>query len=106
MKTLINMELSAADAKKLTEPDPADAPKYPWGLELRLEDEQLKKLGITDLPKTGSKLQLVASVEVCGTHETDSQRGGERRSVELQVTAMALSADTSDTPAAEQLYKS
>lgn len=104
MKTLINMELSPEQAKEYSQPDPGDAPKYPWGLELRLEDEQLKKLGITALPAVGAALQLTARVEVTSISQNDSQSGGERRCLSLQVTDMALGADTSGTPASTQLY--
>jgi hypothetical protein len=103
-KTLINMELSAEEAKELTTPDPGEAPKYPWGLELRLEDDQLAKLGITVLPAVGAAMQMTARVEVTALSARDSQQGGSSKCLTLQVTDMALAADTSDTTAAAQLY--
>jgi hypothetical protein len=70
----------------------ADEPKYPWGLQVTLENEQLEKLGVDKLPSVGTTLTLTAKVEVCSTGEYQAQRGGEeRRSVQLQITSLALS---------------
>lgn len=59
--------------------------KYPWGLRINLGNDQLKALGIKELPKVGQKLPLHAMVSVIGVRssETDS---GEDRNVELQIT--------------------
>lgn len=103
MKTLINMELTAEEAKELYEPKPGDAPKYPWGLSLCLENDQLEKLGITGkLPETGTVMQLVARVEVTNTGDSKSQNGEDRRSISLQVTDMSLAPEGSDP--AKALY--
>lgn len=102
MKTLINMELSPDEAKELYEPKPGNEPKYPWGLSICLEHAQLEKLGLTTLPKVGSTMSLVARVEVTSTSERESQGDGPQRSVSLQVTDMALSAEAGD--AAQALY--
>lgn len=67
---------------------PSDA--YPYGLEVRLEDESLDKLDIDELPKAGTKMTLTAEVEVSGS--SSSARMGEdpRRSLTLQITKMSL----------------
>lgn len=79
-------------------------PSYPYGLELRLEDESIDKLGLEDLPKVGSKLRLEARVEVtsCSVHE-DGARKTKRRSVTLQITDMELEA-IGKKKAEEKLY--
>lgn len=63
--------------------------KYPWGLRLNLGDEELKKLGIKELPKVGQSLTLTATVKVVGVRSNESQEG-ENRNVELQITDCAL----------------
>jgi hypothetical protein len=100
---LISMELSAEEAKELTTPDPKDGPKYPYGLRLNLDDEALKKLGITELPAVDTRMQLTASVEVCTTSEYESQ-SGEQRSIDLQITALALAPESNAADAPDRLF--
>lgn len=90
---LTSMKRTKKDTKKskgnLCEPcSTSDA--YPYGLEVRLEDESLNKLDIEELPKAGTKMTLTAEVEVSGS--SSSARMGEdpRRSLTLQITKMAL----------------
>lgn len=59
--------------------------KYPWGLRLNLGNEQLKALGVKDLPKVGEKIPLHAMVTVVGVRSSETENG-EDRNVELQIT--------------------
>lgn len=88
---LTDMTLSAAEAKEASccEPVEGDAPKYPWGLALYLDDETLAKLGIANLPDVGGKMQLMATVEVTGNSQRQTQEG-KSVSLDLQITAMEL----------------
>lgn len=74
-----------ADEMAMEEPD------YPWGLRVRLNDEELDKLGMADLPAVGAEMQLMAKVSVVSVaqHEDDS-KDGKHRDVELQITDMGL----------------
>lgn len=67
---------------------PSDPEEYPYGLCIRLEDEQLDALGITDLPKVGSKMKLSGNVTVKSISSNESL-GSNSRSVELQITDLA-----------------
>lgn len=100
--SLIDMTLSAEEAKEQMGCDPGDAPKYPWGLEISLDDETLAKLGITVLPAPGTKLQITAICEVCATSQRKSQNGEDESSVSLQITAMEVgNAMVASTPAGQ-----
>lgn len=80
---------SKKDAMSLCEPcDSSDA--YPYGLEVRLENESLDKLKIEDLPKAGTKMTLTAEVEVSGSSQTERQGKEPRRNLTLQITKMSL----------------
>lgn len=90
---LTSMKRTKKDTKKSSKSmcgpcDTSDA--YPYGLEVRLEDESLTKLDIDTLPKAGTKMTLTAEVEVSGS--SSSARVGEepRRSLTLQITKMSL----------------
>lgn len=88
-----------------------DAPMYPWGLNLTLDDEVLELLGLSKLPTVGKPMMLVARVDVTSVSERkDQSEGGstKNRSVSLQITDLALAPDEKgDEPAAQDvLYDS
>lgn len=106
MPTLINMTLTQDEAKQENEVNP-DPPKYPWGLCLTLNDDSLDKLGMDKLPEIGTKMRLVAMVEVTGVSASTYQGAEEKRSsVDLQVTDMSIDDGGADTMsrAADTLY--
>lgn len=86
---LVSMKLDKSEQKK--EADIAyEPPQYPWGLSLSLDDEALDKLGMDDLPDVKDTMTLTA--RVCVTNVSASAgEGGQRRSVSLQIEALALS---------------
>lgn len=67
--------------------------KYPWGLRINLGNEQLKALGIKDLPKVGESLPLHAMVSVVGVRSSETE-GGEDRNVELQITECMMGGES------------
>lgn len=68
---------------------PNEGPMYPYGLCLYLDEDTLKKLGLTELPKLGEKIAIMAKAEVKMVSESKNVYGVERR-LELQITDMAL----------------
>lgn len=89
---LKSMKITKEEAKSMMEPcsPDKDAPRYPWGLNIRLDDEAMSKLGLESLPKVGSKMVLMALVNVESISERDSQDGGKRQDMSIQITDMAL----------------
>jgi hypothetical protein len=73
-------------------------------LSVNLDDASLKKLGIETLPKIGTAMVLTARVEVSSLSEYDSQQGGASRSLGLQITDMALAAESGKGSASKALY--
>jgi len=90
MTSLINMQQSAEEAKEYTEPSVADAPKYPWGLCITLNDDSLEKLNVTTLPAVETVVTIVAKATVSRISEDQTQGGETRRSMDLQITDMQL----------------
>lgn len=106
-----NLALSPDEAEKeygdcCASPDGDSLPKYPYGLTLYLDDDTLKKLGITDLPKVGASMPATITVMVTGTSQraTQSSKDGEtmRTCVDLQITDMDITMPSKS--AADVLY--
>ena len=65
--------------------------EYPYGLRLRLENEELEKLGLSELPEVGKRCKIMAEgvVESVSSNESKGSDGN-RKSVEIQVTGMKI----------------
>lgn len=100
---LTSMEMSAAEAEAYAGPCAADGdkPMYPYGLCIELNDESLKKLGITDLPAVGGTLLLMAHVQVVSVGMSQQIDGDKEQRTSLQITEMALSAPVEKDVAAK-----
>ena len=68
-----------------------ERPDYPWGTRLTLEGEQLEALGLANaMPAVGTRMDMVAIVEVIGSHSESVDGGNPQRRLELQITEMAV----------------
>jgi hypothetical protein len=84
---LISMENKCSEESNDAPVGCDDKEKYPYGLNIRLEDEQLTALGITELPKVGSEMMLACKVAVVGCNEEELS-DGVVRSCRLQIVAI------------------
>ena len=100
----VDMKMSREEAQEQYAPVTSDAPEYPYGLRISLDDDALEKLGLTQLPAVGTKMQLSATVEVCSTSAYSTQEGEAETSVSLQITAMELGTAQQSSSAASLLY--
>ena len=81
--------------------------EYPYGLRIRLGNEELSKLGIKEMPAIDTEMKLTALVCVIGINQSDSANGEPYRSVELQIEKMSLvSAKEEDNATAKAMYPS
>lgn len=101
MATLINMQMSAEEAKEQAQPSAKDEPKYPWGLNIHLDDDALEKLDIGDL-EVGKEVTIIAKATVSGCNSYQTQGGESESSCDLQITDMQVSGFGPD--AASVLY--
>lgn len=94
-------EEKAAEAAKW-QAGPESGEDYPCGVELRLDDAAIKKLGLGPL-MAGSMvtIQARASVEEVGEEMKD---GKAERSLELQITDMSVEPASDRAPAETLLY--
>jgi hypothetical protein len=103
---LTSMKMSPEEAKEeygTCEPSAANAPEYPYGLTLSLNDESMTQLGMSTLPAVGSKVMITAMATVTSTSSDSRQDGDTEQRVGLQITDMELGAAAGKS-AADTLY--
>lgn len=104
---LINMKMSREEAKEYA-PQAIDSegPEYPYGLCICLNDDSLEKLGITNLPKVGTEMMIMAKVKVTSTRAYSDKEGEAESSVDLQITDMEIQGNQTErnNSAATMLY--
>lgn len=104
---MVDMKRSKAEKKSDMNPIKSPDDDYGYGLEVRLEHEHLKKLGIDKLPQVGQKMNLAAHAHVTNVSEHHGEGDdAPRRHVTLQLRKMELGQDAqssnSDEEQAEQ----
>lgn len=108
---MIDMKLEAKKAGSMLGSDCSpctdDMPKYPYGLEIHMNNESLEKLGIgpENMPTIGASIQMMAMVKVTSVNlsERADEGKGKNLSVGLQITAMELMPEKTKS-AAQVLY--
>lgn len=85
---LVSMKMSPEEAKEYGAIDMGEAPQYPYGLSIDLDDDALEKLGITALPKVGSEMMITAKCVVKSVSSNQMQGGDAESRVCLQITDM------------------
>ena len=102
MRTMPNMVDMALTPKEAEEEysapayDSSKGPKYPWGLSIRLTQEELDKLGLS-----ASDVEVGDVVEICGLAKVTSVSSSETQEganscVELQIIALSSEDDDDD----------
>ena len=61
--------------------------RYPYGLQVNLESEELKKLGlnVTDFEVT-EKVKFTCKAEITGLHSNKNEPNNERQNMNIQIT--------------------
>lgn len=106
MATLIDMQNTSSEAQEMISPTTSEAPKYPWGLEICLNDDSLEKLGVKTLPAVGTEVTIVAKATVAATRENATEGEGAQQGMDLQITDLQIDGLDADLfgRAAELLY--
>lgn len=87
---LISMKQSPEEAAEYNATsNPGEAPMYPYGLTLCLNDDSLKKLGMP-LPGVGQEFTLTARVKCTSARADEVQDGDHEIGADFQITDMQL----------------
>jgi len=107
MPKLVSLKMTRKEVQEKYASPPSmadDAPVYPYGLTLRLDNDTLDRLKVSKLPEVGESMMVLAKVNVTSVSSSDSE-SGQNRTCELQITDLALDVDDQDTNrAAGRLY--
>lgn len=90
MRGMTDMALSPAEAQEKFQPvNPNEMPKYPWGLSLRLSQDELDKLNVDHGDwEVGDIFHLHALGRITSISSNETE-GGEKCNVEIQITHLA-----------------
>ena len=91
---LVDMAYTKAELKEEAQEmkvGPAGQPSpYPWGLCIRLEEEELTKLGMKQLPGVGDEFHFVAVAKVTSVNQSAREGEESETCVALQITMMRV----------------
>ena len=93
IKGLISMKHTKKESEAVPTiaPSSPDKEEYPYGLRIRLENDDLEKLGIDSLPDIDTKMKITASAVVQSISSNQSVGSeGEKKCLELQITDMSV----------------
>ena len=86
---LVDMHLSGADRGTVGVPS-IEQPAYSYGLVLRLENPELKKLQIKRLPQVGDEYEITAVGKITNVYESQSEGNREDKAVQIQITHLKI----------------
>lgn len=101
---LTDLQYTKADKKNEAErwSEPDNAEDYPWGLRIRLDDVEVRKLKLGDLDAE-QPVRLMAEGFVA--EDSAHKRNGKTvRAISIQITKLAVVQSESNEDTAEELY--
>jgi len=98
MIKLIDMKHPKASKEKAMTAE-IERDRYPYGLRIRLENDDLEKLGLEKLPESGARFTVMGDATVIGTNESADEGREKRRSLELQIRKLGLEPQKGKKPA-------
>lgn len=105
---LVNMARTKQEVKTEQEgwKEAENAPKYPYGLSLHLDNETIKKLGIA-IPEGGAQLHIEAIAKVTSVSSHEEVDGDKRCNLQLQITDMTVTPEqgAAKSDMAKKLYE-
>lgn len=101
-----NIAMTPEEAKEYSGMSPAagDEPKYPYGLNICLNDSTMKKIGMDKLPEVGTTVLIQALAVVSSVRQSQQQDGDKESGVDLQITDLEVTPGEPKKAAADVLY--
>jgi hypothetical protein len=87
---MVDMKMSAKEAKEQSSPSTDEGPRYPYGLSINLGAEEMEKLGIGDSVEVGDVVTVTAKANVTSKSAFQTMLGKSEGSLCLQITDMEV----------------
>ena len=90
---MVDMKISKAEKKRsqndIMPASLSSGERYPYGLQIRLDNDSMKKLGI-ELPEVGEEVTVYAKADITEASANETSEGGKRLSCTLQITRLQI----------------
>lgn len=93
---MADLKMTKAQKKEMAPAVGADSQEYPYGLCLRLDSGSLDKLGMSKLPKVGTKV-MVHAMGVITSVSQHENKNNDSRNVEIQLQEMGVESGEPET---------
>ncbi len=103
-ENFVSMKREGKEGDRETAVELPEKSEFPHGLTIHLDEESIKKLGMSELPDVGDQFMVGAYSDVTDVHEGASQREGKSRSFTLQITHLELKPRISRNSPEKDLY--
>ena len=101
---MASMKMSPEDQEDMGASIAVEKPEYPYGLCLHLDNDQIEKLGLGELPPAGSSMMIHAQCDVRDVSVSDDAERGKQRRMSLQITDMMIVPMKAKEEPAKKLY--
>lgn len=91
---MTDMKRDARERNRDSMPVAVDGDQYAYGLNIRLENAELDKLGIKSMPEPGERFEIHAVGKVSSAYVSKSEHNRGDRAVQIQITHLTLTRKT------------
>lgn len=105
---MVDMSITEKEAEKMSSPvmcDPGQMPRYPYGLAIRLTNDELEKLGV-DVGdwEVGDTFHLFCLAKVTSISTSERENGDNNCCVEMQIQEMAGESEDAENEEVEEKH--
>lgn len=99
----MDMKISIEQKKEMSQPSMLDTNRYPYGLRINLESDDMKKI-MMPTPNVGNKIKMMIEVDVVSVH-AEAKEGDEKEvGCCLQITDIEIVAADMEKKAENTIY--
>ena len=98
---LVDMKLPKKSKKELTAEQPIayeDVERWPYGLQIRFEKEQIKNLPVIKDKQVGDKCMIYAEASITSVRQSDRRDGSKDHTIEMQIEKVEVKPKITKNP--------